>query len=180
MAETAQKIYARSLFETAKEEEKLTPVFEEFAELSTVFSENPDYLKLLSSSAISKAEKVKTVGAVFDGKIEPYLCNFLKVLTQNGRIGLFGEIKKEFDLLYQEEKNLLAVTAVTAIPLSPKLRDKLCRKLEQITGKQIRLIERVDPSVIGGVLLQYHHKEIDATVRERLGELKRQIGGTVI
>ena len=180
MAETAQKIYARSLFETAKEADKLELIFAELADVSAAFGENPDYIKLLSSPAISKADKVAAIGAVFDGKTDLYLSNFLKVLAQNGRIGLFDDIKAEFDLMYQQENNLLAVTAVTAIELTPKLREKLSEKLETITGKKVRLTEKVDPSVLGGVLLQYDNKEIDGTVRERLGALKRQISGTVI
>ncbi|MBQ4152817.1 MAG: ATP synthase F1 subunit delta [Oscillospiraceae bacterium] len=180
MAETAQKIYARSLFEVAKEADKLDGIFAGLADVSAAFAENPDYIRLLSSPAISKAERVAAVGAVFDGKTDPHLSNFLKVLAQNGRIPLLGEIKAEFDGMYHAENNLLAVTAVTAIALTPELRKKLCKKLETITGKQIRLTERVDSSVLGGVLLQYDNKEIDGTVRERLGALRRQLGGTVI
>lgn len=180
MAETAENIYARSLFEAAKEADKLETVAAGLAEVSAAFAENPDYVKLLSSPAISKADKIQAVAAVFDGRVEEYLSNFLKVLAQNGRIGLFPEIRQAFDALYDREKDILAVTAVTAVALTPTLREKLCHKLETATGKQIRLTEQVDPAVLGGILLRYDNKEIDGTVRQRLGALKRQIGDRVL
>ncbi len=172
MAETAEKIYARSLFEVVSEEKDLDKTFAGLAEVEQAFLQNPDYVKLLASPAISKAHKQAAIDEVFASVLPPTLINFLKVLVQNGRITLLSPIRKEFNALYDQEKGILAVTVVTAVELTDPLRQKLCQKLASVTGKEIRLTEQVDPSVLGGVLLRYQNKEMDGTLRERLDKLR--------
>ena len=175
MAETAEILYARSLLETAQEAGCLNEARAEMTEAEQLFSENPAYLRLLSSPVISKQEKFDSLSAVFDGRMTPDLVNFLKVLVQNGRIALFSEICAAFHEMADRTDGILEAEAVTAVPLTPPLREQLCQRLEQTTGRKIRLSERVDPSVLGGVLLRYGGKEIDGTVRQRLTALKRQL-----
>ena len=140
-------------------------------------SENGDFVRLLSSPAVSKADKTDLIGKVFDGKTDGCLLNFLKVLAQNGRFSHLAGIADEFKTLLNKEKNILAVTAVEMPPI---LQQKLRNKLAAITKKNIELTAKVDRSVLGGVLLQYDNIEIDGTVREKLTLLKRQIQTQVI
>ena len=92
----------------------------------------------------------------------------------------FDRIVKEFTLLYYQEKNIVAVTAVTAVELSAPLREKLQRKLETATGKTVFLQTEVEPAVLGGVLLRYDNKELDGTVREKLNKLRHAVRSSVL
>lgn len=180
MAERAETIYARSLFETANEADILEEIKAGLDVVSESFSQNPDFVKLLASPAVPKTEKFGMLDAVFGGKLPIYLDNFFKILAQNGRISCLSGIKAEFDALYFREKNILAVTAVTAVELSAPLREKLCKRLEEATGKTVWLTEKVDPSVLGGILLRYDNKELDGTVRQRLNRLRQMVQSSML
>ena len=169
MAGIVETTYAKSLFEVAAELDKLEVIGSELAAVSKILSENGDFVRLLSSPAVSKADKTDLC-----------LLNFLKVLAQNGRFSHLAGIADEFKTLLNKEKNILAVTAVTAVEMPPILQQKLRNKLAAITKKNIELTAKVDRSVLGGVLLQYDNIEIDGTVREKLTLLKRQIQTQVI
>lgn len=175
MAETAEILYARSLLEAAQEAGCLKEVHMGADTVARLLADNPEYVRLLSSPAVPRQEKIDSISAVFDGRVAPYLANFLKVLVNNNRIAAFQGILKAFDEMASRAEGILAAEAVTAVALTPQLREKLCHKLERITGKKIRLSERIDPSVLGGVLLRYDGREIDGTVRKRLAALKKQL-----
>ena len=175
MAGIVETTYAKSLFEVAAELDKLEVIGSELAAVSKILSENGDFVRLLSSPAVSKADKTDLIG-----KTDGCLLNFLKVLAQNGRFSHLAGIADEFKTLLNKEKNILAVTAVTAVEMPPILQQKLRNKLAAITKKNIELTAKVDRSVLGGVLLQYDNVEIDGTVREKLTLLKRQIQTQVI
>ena len=180
MAENVETIYARSLFEAAKEANKMEEIKAGLEEVTQILAENKDFVTLLSSPAVSKADKSGMLSAVFDGRTDEYLANFLKILAQNGRISYFDRIVEEFTSLYNQEKNILAVTAVTAVKMSAALQKKLLKKLETVTGKTVMLETKVDPAVLGGVLLRYDNKELDGTVRERLNGLHRAVRSGVL
>lgn len=180
MAETAQVLYARSLLEAAQEADCLKAVRNDMGMTAQLFAENPDYLRLLSSPAVSGREKQDSLDAVFGGRVAPYLVNFLKVLVQNNRISAFLQIRTVFEQMADRAEGIFDVEVTTAVPLTPRLREKLCQKLEQLTGKRVRLTERVDPAVLGGVLLCYDNKEIDGTIRQRLAALKKQLDSVAV
>lgn len=180
MAGKAEDVYAESLFEVAVEAEKLDEIYQELTAAAGILRENPDFVRLLSSPAVTRKEKIGLIADIFDGRTDVLLSNFLKILVRNGRIVCFDGIQAAFERRYHKEKNILSVTAVTAVELSPVLREKLCRKIEGMTRKTVVLTEKVDPAVLGGVLLQYDSKEIDGTVRERLTGLKRQIACHIV
>ncbi len=180
MAGKAEDVYAESLFEVASEADRLDEIYRELDAVARIFRENPDFVRLLSSPAVTKKEKIALISDIFDGRADALLANFLKVLAQNGRIACFEGIRAAFEQRYQKENNILAVTSVTAIKLPPALRERLVTKLEVLTGQTVLLTEEVDPAVLGGVLLRYDSKEIDGTVRERLSALKRQIARQVV
>lgn len=175
MAGKAEDVYAQSLFEVAAEAGTLDEMYQELGAVAGIFRENPDFVRVLSSPAVTKKEKIGLISDIFDSRTDPLLSNFLKVLARNGRSACFEGIRMAFEQRYQKERNILAVTAVTAIELSPALRERLVTKLMGLTGKTVLLTEEVDPAVLGGVLLRYDSKEIDGTVKERLSGLKRQL-----
>ena len=131
---------------------------------------------MLTTPSIGLPDKQKTVRAVFEGRVHPYLLNFLLLLTEKRRIGLIHEMAEAYRDLYYLEAGICAVTAVTAIPLDEAQMEKLKNKMAGVTGKQIVLKNQVDPSVLGGVLVRVENKQIDDTIKNRLNELTTRLG----
>jgi F-type H+-transporting ATPase subunit delta len=159
----------------------LETVFEELTAVKDLISleENAPYMRFLSAVQISGEEKCKSLESVFGGKISQLTLDFLCLISQKGRFSHLFEIYGDFRARYNEKMNILEVTAVTAEPLSARLREKLVDKLGKVTGKKIVLSEKTDKSIIGGIVLRYANTEIDSSVKTRLDKLKAQIDGVI-
>lgn len=181
MAETVGKIYSVALFELCSEMGKLEPVFEDFTQFTQLMAQEDcaEYLRFLGSPLISGREKAESLNAVFGDKMEALLLDFLCLATEKGRADKLGEIYAEFRQMYNDKKNILEVTAVTAEPLTEELRKRLTDKLGKSTGRSIVLTEEVDKSIIGGIVVRYGNTELDSSVKTRLDKLKAQITNTM-
>jgi len=129
---------------------------------------------------LSKTERCEILNNSFSGKLEQYLLNFLKILTEKNYIRYFPDCCNGFVRKYNKIHNILPVTAVTAAPLNPEQTARLTEKLAANTGKQIVLTNRVDPSLIGGVRLDYEGVQLDDTVVHRLEQVHRLLKNTVL
>ena len=174
MALRARELYARALFEACLEGGTLEETGRELSGLRELLAANPAYGKLMSSPSLAKEKRRELLNEAF-GELHPMTLNFLKVLADNGRFGELDGIAGEFQALLDEHNGVLAVTAVTAMPLSRQMEEKLLAKLSAETGKEIRLTNQVDASLLGGILLRYDGKEIDGTVRARLSGIREKI-----
>lgn len=172
--------YGQALYSLARDEGLEQKILEEMSALQQAFSEEPAFLRLLSSANLSKEERCRILDDSFRGKIQQYLLNFLKLLTEKGYIRQFGDCCKAYRGCYNEDNGILPVNAVSAVPLSQEQTEKLIRKLEKITGKTIALTNRVDPDVLGGVRLDYDGKRVDGTVRNRLDSIRNLLKNTVL
>jgi F-type H+-transporting ATPase subunit delta len=181
MADSVGSVYSTALFELCNESGKLEKVFYELGQVcGIVFSEeNADYAKFLESPLIGGEEKAKSLEAVFGGRIDGLTLDFLCLVAQKGRFSCLPQIFEEFTARYNEKMNILEVTAVTSVPMSDRLREKLKTKLETVSGKKIVLTEKVDRSILGGILLRYGNTQIDSSVKSRLDELKSRIGSVI-
>lgn len=173
-------VYGEALYLLAKEEYRSKTILEELKVLDESFSQEPDFLRLLSSPNLPKAERCQILDDSFRGKIDPYLLNFMKILTEKGYIRHFSDCRKGYTLHYNQDNGILSVTAVTAVALSGAQAEKLTGKLESITGKTIELINRVDPGVYGGVRLDYDGQRLDDTVAHRLENIRNLLKNTVL
>ena len=173
-------VYGEALYLLAKEEDRSKTILEELKALDESFSQEPDFLLLLSSPNHPKAERCQILDDSFRGKIDPYLLNFMKILTEKGYIRHFSDCRKGYTLHYNQDNGILSVTAVTAVALSAEQADKLTGKLENITGKTIELVNRVDPGIYGGVRLDYDGQRLDDTVAHRLDNIRNLLKITVL
>ena len=108
------------------------------------------------------------------------MLNFLKILTEKGYMRRFADCCKVFRQLYNEDHGILEVYAYTAIGLTEDQKERLSQKLQAVTGKTIDLCNRVDPSCLGGVRLDYDGKRVDDTVSHRLGSIAALLKNTVL
>ena len=173
-------VYGEALYELACSEGLENTILDELKVLDEGFRQEPGFVKLLCSHSVSKQERCQVLDDSFRGKINQYLLNFLKILTEKGYIRHFSHCCDAYADLYNEDNGILKVTAVTAVALSPEQTDKLTGKLSRITGKTIALHNRIDPAVLGGVRLDYDGQRLDDTVSHRLDAVRDLLNKTVL
>jgi F-type H+-transporting ATPase subunit delta len=176
----AGSVYGLALYDLAKSEGLTEQILKELSVLRQSFEEEPDFLKLLHTPALSKQERCDILDASFRGKLQPYLLNFLKILTEKGYIHHFSHCCDAYRDQYNRDHGILPVTAVTAVPMTDAQQKRLKEKLEALTGKTVELHSRIDPSCLGGVRLDYDGKRVDDTVSHRLGSIAALLKNTVL
>ncbi len=179
MTQTA-KNYGDALYELARDEALCPQISEELAGVCGLFADMPAYTELLSAPSVPKSERTAVLDAAFSGRVHPYVLNFLKLLTERDHIRELKDCGKQFRSRYNEDRGILAAVAVTAVPLTDALMQKLRAKLCAVTGKQVEIQNRVDPSVLGGIRLEMEGRQLDGTVRQRLDGLKKTLSDTVL
>jgi len=172
--------YGEGLYTLAKEEGLDEAILQQLKVLSECFDAQPDYLKLLSSHDLPKAERVGILDGNFRGKVHDYVLNFLKILTEKGYIRHFSDCYKAYADRYCADRGILQVKAISAITLTDAQQEKLKTTLSRITGKTVELHCRVDASVLGGIRLQYDGYQVDGTLQTRLAEMEKRLKNTVI
>lgn len=179
MAGKLEKVYADALFELAVEDNTLDTVAEEMEAVAGIMNENSDFLKLLSAPTVSDKDKKSMLSKAFEGRISDTVFNFINVLCDNGRIKYLIAISQQFKDMYNDKNGILEVIVTTTMPLSDNLREKLVLKLEKISSKKIQLVEKIDTSIMGGIVLNYNNTQIDASVKKRLDTMRQQIASII-
>ena len=165
-------VYGESLYELAKDESLTKLIGELAAVLQQSFQQEPDFIRLLSSPNLTKAERCQILDDSFRGNVHPYLLNFMKILTEKGYMRYFCDCCDAYTARYDQDNGILRVNAVTAVALTTEQADKLTQKLSRITGKEIALRTRIDPAVLGGIRLDYDGQRLDDTVSHRLDSIR--------
>lgn len=174
------EVYAKGLYSLAAEEGLCKTILEEMALLEQSFSAEPMFLRLLSAPNVAVQERCQVLDDSFRGKLQPYLLNFLKILTEKGYIRHYSDCYKAYRSQYNEDNGILPVRAVTAVALDDAQLEKLTAKMQALTGKTVELENMVDPQVMGGVRLDYDGKRVDGTVKNRLDAIRELLNKTVI
>ena len=172
--------YGQAMYDLARDEGKSQKILAELSVLDQSLSAEPEFLQLLSAPNIPKEERVQILDDSFRGKIDPYVLNFLKVLTEKGYMRHFSGCCQYYKQQYNKDNGIVPVVAYTAVPLSDELRRKLTAKLSTVTGKTIELDCRIDPETLGGVRLDFDGRQVDGTVRRRLEDIRGLLKNTVL
>ncbi len=167
-------VYGNSLYALAAEEGIAEEIKAQLDVLSEIYSESGDFFSMLDAPQLQKEEKLKVADAVFDG-CHPYIINTIKLLIENRNISAFGYLVKAYEKAYNKANGIEKATAVTAVPLDEGAKEALRQKLEKLTGKKIILNSKVDPSILGGVVIRADGMQIDGGVKGRLEEIKKEI-----
>lgn len=182
MNDKAEKVYGEAFFELCLEEcpDKLTAILEELSALADIFGANPEFVKLMGTPTISAEEKLALVRDIIaDGKVSEYCGNLLCILAERSRFGCFGGIVKRFREMYNEHFKIAEITVTTSEPLSDELRGRITEKMSKVTGKTVTLRERIDPAIIGGVVIDYGSTRYDGSVKARLNAIKGELDSII-
>ncbi len=169
--------YGEGLYALCAEEHIERDALRQVQALKTSFRENEDFLRLLGNMTLSKEQRVAILDDTLRGSVHEYVLNFLKLLVERGAIHEFAECADAYRACYNRDHGVVEAEVTTAQPLTDSQRQKLIEKLQGMTGKEVVIKEKVDPSVLGGVLLQMDGKRFDNTVAHRLNAIKQAMAG---
>jgi F-type H+-transporting ATPase subunit delta len=172
--EEIAEVYARALFEAAKENDALDRVHDELGEFVDALDENRELQMFFFSPYFSSDEKKDAVDQVISGADER-MVNFLKLLAERHRMPVLFRIRRDFDESWAEEKKLLPVSVTSAVELDDKLVKDIGKRIEEQTGRDVDLASKVDPYVLGGLVVRVGNMVLDASVRNRLEQLRKQV-----
>ncbi len=141
---------------------------------SQVVSQNRDFKLLLQNPIVKSDKKLAIINKVFKGKVQELTLAFFNLIARKNREAVLNAVATSFQEQYRIKQGIQSAEVVSAVPLTPALRDELGQKLVAQTGKRIELVERVDPSLIGGFVLTVGDKQIDSSVRNSLRKLRNQ------
>jgi F-type H+-transporting ATPase subunit delta len=173
MEEIAQ-VYARSLFEVAQEKDDLDAVHEQLGEFADAVAESHDLQVFLFSPYFATDEKIDGLHkAITDA--EESLVNFLELLIEKHRMPAIFRVRRELDRLWQRENKLLPVEVTSAIELDKSTVKQIGDRIGEQTGQKIELSSKVEPDILGGIVVRVGNSIIDASIRARLEQLRKQV-----
>jgi len=173
MEEIAQ-VYARSLFEVAKERDELDEVRAQLGQFADALQENRELATFFFSPYFSTEEKKDGLHRVVEGALET-VSNFLELLVENHRMPVIFRIRREFDRMWEEENRLLPVEITSAVTLDESVAARIGEEIGRQTGRRVQLTSTVDPDVLGGIVVRVGNSILDASIRNRLENLRKQV-----
>ena len=172
--EEIASVYARSLFEVAQEKGKLDAVREQLGEFADALDGNRELQVFFFSPYFSTQEKKDGLKKGVTG-VEDILQNFLELLIEKHRMPAVFRVRRELDRMWERENRLLPVEITSAIELDKKTVKQIGDRIGEQTGQKVELSARVEPDILGGIVVRVGNSIIDASIRARLEQLRKQV-----
>ena len=172
--EEIAEVYSRALFDVAMEHDILDDVHDQLGQFADELDTNHDMQVFFFSPYFSSQEKKDGIGKMIEGA-EEHFQRFLELLAERHRMPALFRIRREFDSLYAEERKLLPVTITSAVELDKDTLKEIGSKIEENTGRTVDLTTKVDPNVIGGLVMRVGNMVMDGSIRARLERLRKQV-----
>jgi ATP synthase F1 delta subunit len=173
MEELAQ-VYGRSLFQAALEAGRIDDLREQLGQFADALDETRELAVFFFSPYFSSEEKQNSLSTLLDGA-DQLLVNFLSLLIENHRMPVIFRIREEFERLWEEENRTLPVEITSAVELDSATTESLGKAIGERAGRKITLAARVDPDIIGGIIIRVGNSILDASIRNRLEQLRRHV-----
>ena len=172
---SAPQTYGASLYDLAKDEGMSREILVDLAGIVSLFNEHPAYVKILDSPQIERDDLMEILNEDFLGKVNRYVLNFLKLLSEKHSVHHIGECFKTYEKLNNEDNSIKIVNVTTAKPIGKHLEEKLLQKLEKKTGGKVVLKMHVDKKCIGGIIIETDGIRIDSSIKSGLEDLKKAL-----
>jgi F-type H+-transporting ATPase subunit delta len=167
--------YAKSLIDLAQEKQVVEAVYQDMLLFKTVADENRGLMLALKSPVVRHDKKLAILEGVFKSRVHPVSDAIFKVIAQKNREGIMSSIAEEFVKLYDERKGIVKDFITSSMPLTPELRKQFTDIVADATGKTVQLEEKVDEKLIGGYVLRVGDRQVDASIRKQLNDLKLKL-----
>jgi F-type H+-transporting ATPase subunit delta len=172
--EEIAEVYARALFEVATENDKLDLVRDELGQFADALGDSRELQTFFFSPYFSTEEKKDGLHKAVTGADEA-VRNFLELLLEKHRMPIVFRARRDFDRLWEEANRLLPVQITSAIELDSSVAERIGEEIGRQTGRTVQLTSTVDPDVIGGIVLRVGNSILDASIRNRLENLRKQV-----
>ncbi len=172
--EEVAEVYARALFEAAKEHDVLDDVHEQLGQFAQALGDSRDLMQFLFSPYFSSQEKKDALGRAVEGA-DPRFMNFLEALIERHRMPVLLRIRDRFEQLWEDERALLPVVLTSAVDLDEETVRQIGAQVGKQTGRTVELSSHVDPDILGGIVLRVGNFILDASIRNRLEQLRKQV-----
>jgi len=167
-------VYARSLFEAAQDAGNLDEVREQVGQVAEAISDDRDLQVFFFSPYLTSEDKKEGLRkAISDA--EPIVRNFLELLVENQRMPELFRIRRELDRLWEQEHKLLPVQITSAVELDDEVKAQIIDRIAQQTGRTVESSSSVDPDILGGLVVRVGNTVLDASIRHRLEQLRKQV-----
>jgi ATP synthase F1 delta subunit len=173
MEEIAQ-VYARALFEVAKERDILDEIHDDLGAFTTALEENRELAVFFFSPYFSSEEKKNGLQRAVTGA-NPVFMNFLETLLERHRMPVIFRIRARFEQLWDEENKLLPVEITSSVQLDKEIVAQIGDRIGEQTGQKVELSSKVDPEILGGLVVRVGNFVLDASIRNRLNQLRKQV-----
>ncbi len=173
MEEIAQ-VYARSLFEVASERGVVEDVREQLGQFADALDSNRELAVFFFSPYFSTQEKKDGLDRAVEDA-EPTFLNFLQALLERHRMPAIFRIRARYESLWREENKLIPVQVTSAVALDEETVRSIGERIGEQTGREIELSSNVDAEILGGIVLRVGNFILDASIRNRLNQLRRQV-----
>ena len=173
MEEIAQ-VYGRSLFEVAREHGKLDEIREQLGQFADALHDNHELAVFFFSPYFSTEEKKEGLRSAVEGADEQ-LMNFLELLIENHRMPAIFRIRNQYDALWDKENKQLPVEVTSAVELDQETVSEIGKRIGEATGEKVNLTTQIEPDILGGIVLRVGNSILDASIRNRLEQLRKQV-----
>jgi F-type H+-transporting ATPase subunit delta len=172
--EELARVYSRALFAVAREQGKLDELREQLGQFADALESNRELALFFFSPYFSTSEKQRALATALVGADEA-LMNFLELLIENHRMPVIFRIRQQYERLWEEENRTLPVEITSAIELDQTTTESLGRTIGERAGSKVKLAARVDPEIIGGIIVRVGNSILDASIKTRLEQLRRHV-----
>lgn len=175
MAKLVGATYANSLFEIAKELNKIDEIYKELSFIAETFKNDKDFYQFFITPKVSIAKRKEVIENIYGDKVSREVVNFLKILLDKNRANEIFSIKLFFDDLLDKSRNIKRVTIESVIELTDEHKKKLINKLSELTQSEIILINVIKPEVLGGIIMRIDNEVIDNSIVSKLKSIEDSI-----
>ena len=169
--------YSKSLFELARDTEKLEVVYRDISLISRTFAANRNLGLMLLNPVVRYDFKLRILQRVFQKQIGDLTYRFLELLSRKGRAELLPEICTAFTKYYYDQKGLVVAQVTGAVPLDDEIKSQLSEYVRKHTGKEVLLEEKTEDDLIGGFVLRVGDRQLNSSVSGMLRQLKKEFRG---
>lgn len=167
--------YGKALFDAARELDKIDEIKEEIDQIDHILKHEKEFVELLCTPAIPAVKKKSMIRDVFAGRVCGEVLSFLYILIDKGRMYHYHRIVKEYLRLMDEYRGEAYGKIYSAVPLSSEQIERFEGEAGRLLREKVKLRNKVDQSLLGGVKLMVDGKVIDASLRARLDDLRHKL-----
>jgi len=172
--EEIASVWARALFEVAEEQGKLDEVREQLGQFADALASDQQLQVFFFSPYFSTQEKIDGLHKAVEGA-DAVLMNTLEALVEKHRMPALFRIRRGYDELWEEHNRLLPVRITSAVELDDETVRAIGDRIAEQTGRKVELSSSVDPDILGGLQVRVGNTILDATIRHRLDQLRREV-----